>query len=472
MLSHYLGDRPFWRVAMRLALPIALQNMLVASFTLVDTLMVGQLGDIPLSAVGMAGQWSWFMSMVLFGIASGASVFISQFWGVRAMNGIRRTFGIALLSSLLLAAVFFAFGFFLPRQVMLVFNQDPQVVAAGTDYLKIACWSYPALAITQISGITLRGTERVKLPMYVAAVTTVANAVLDYIMIFGAFGFEGMGVKGAALATVISAWLGPVLTYGISAVQKNILIAPLKEFFGFNRYDVAEFYKRATPVIFNEGAWGLGTVIFNVIFSNLGYEYYAAVTILRTFENIAFVFFVGLCNACGIMVGKSVGSGKIRRAVEDSRRFAVVVPLLSVVVGAVIILLRSQLVSIFNLGNNITQYTLGIAEIIMVIYAVELGVRNIPYIFIVGIFRPGGDTIRGVKYDLLCLWALSLPATAIAAFVLELPFVVCFAVMYVFEDYVKTILCLRHFRSGRWLMPVTESGKAGLEEYRLDSGKV
>ena len=254
MLSHYLGDRPFWRVAMHLALPIALQNMLVASFTLVDTLMVGQLGDIPLSAVGMAGQWSWLMSMVLFGISSGASVFISQFWGVKAIEGIRRTYGIALVSSLLLAVVFFGFGYFLPGEVMLVFNREPLVVSVGADYLHIAAWSYPALAITQISGVTLRGTERVKLPMYVAAVTTVANAVLDYVLIFGAFGIEGMGVKGAALATVISAWLGPVITYGISAVQRNILIAPAKEFFGFNRYDVVEFYRRATPVIFNEGA--------------------------------------------------------------------------------------------------------------------------------------------------------------------------------------------------------------------------
>ncbi len=472
MLSHYLGDRPFWRVAMRLALPIALQNMLVASFTLVDTLMVGQLGDISLSAVGMAGQWSWLMSMVLFGISSGASVFIAQFWGIRALNGIRRTYGIAMLSSLILAVIFFAFGFFLPREVMLVFNREPMVVSEGADYLRIACWSYPALAITQVSGITLRGTERVKLPMYVAAFTTVANAALDYVLIFGAFGIEGMGVKGAALATVISAWLGPVLTYAISAVQKNILIAPLKEFFGFNRYDVVEFYRRATPVIFNEGAWGLGTVVFNVIFANLGYEYYAAVTILRTFENLAFVFFVGLCNACGIMVGKSVGSGKIARAYEDALRFAILMPLIGVVVGVAVILLRTQLVSIFNLGNNISDYTLYIAKIIMIIYAVEIPVRNLPYIFIVGIFRPGGDTVRGVKYDLLCLWLLSVPATAIAAFVLDLPFVVCFAVMYVFEDYVKTVLCLRHFRSGRWLIPVTKVGREGLEAYRLENGKM
>jgi Na+-driven multidrug efflux pump len=215
----------------------------------------------------------------------------------------------------------------------------------------------------------------------------------------------------------------------------------------------------------------LGTLIFNVIFANLGYEYYAAVTIHKTFESIAFVFFVGFCNACCIMVGKSIGAGKIERAVMDSRRFSMIIPFVSVLAGAAIILFRAQLVSIFNMGGNISDLTLHTAKMILLIYGLELPMRNIPYIMIVGIFRSGGDTVTGMKLDLFSQWLLSIPATFLAAFVLKLPFVAVFATMYIFEDYVKSFLCLRHFLSDRWIRPVTEEGKQGYEKYLSDRAR-
>lgn len=459
-------DAGFWRVALRLAIPIALQNLLISSFSLVDTLMVGQLGDVALSAVGMAGQWSWLLNIALFGVISGTSLYISQFWGVRDIDGIHRTYGIALTSALAIAAVFLSLGFGLPRGILSVFNRDAAIIEAGSAYLAIACFSYPAVALSNILSTVLRSTERVRLPLVVSGITAVLNAVLNYALIFGKFGAPELGVRGAALATVISSWAGPFLILLISLFQKNILITAPARIFRFTRKQVGEFYRRAAPVIFNESMWGLGTLIFNIIFSNLGYEYYAAVTIHKTFENIAFVFFVGFCNACCIMVGKSIGAGKIERAVMDSKRFMILIPAISVLAGAMIILFRAQLVSIFNMGNNISELTQRTAQTILLIYGLELPVRNIPYIAIVGVFRSGGDTVTGVKLDLFSQWLLSIPATFLAAFVFDLPFVVVFAVMYIFEDYVKAILCLRFYRSEGWIKPVTPEGLEGLREYQ------
>ena len=166
------------------------------------------------------------------------------------------------------------------------------------------------------------------------------------------------------------------------------------------------------------------------------------------------------------MVGKSIGAGKIERGVMDSRRFAMIIPAVSVIAGLLIILFRAQLVSIFNMGGNISELTQRTAQTILLIYALELPMRNIPYIMIVGIFRPGGDTVTGMKLDLFSQWLLSIPATFLAAFVLRLPFVAVFATMYLFEDYLKSFLCLRYFISDRWVKPVTEAGKKGYEEYR------
>ena len=465
MFKKYFGDMGFWRIALKLAFPVAMQNLLTSSFILVDTIMVGQLGDLSLSAVGMAGQFGWFLNMITFGMCSGAAVFISQYWGAKDTAGIRRTYGIAVVSVCLISALFFVIGLLFPEGVVRIFNREPDVVEAGAAYLRIACWSYLATGVNMVFCIVLRSTENVKLPMYVSLVTTVLNAFMDYGLIFGAFGMPEMGIRGAALATVISAWAGPVLILAVSAIQRNMLITPLKELFGFNRRSIAQYYEKATPVIINETLWGLGTLLFSVIFANLGYQYYAAVTIFRTFDNIAFVFFIGLCNASSIMVGKNVGAGHIKRAVEDSRRFVLFVSLCSVLTGVLIIIFRFQLASVFNLSGSITQETLKLTASLLLVYGIELPMRNLPYILIVGTFRPGGDTKIGMKLDLLSLWLCSVPLTTLAAFVFKLPFIAVFAIMYAAEDYLKAILCVKYYFTYNWLRPVTDQGIKGLEEF-------
>ena len=465
MFKKYFGDMGFWRIALKLAFPVAMQNLLTSSFILVDTIMVGQLGDLSLSAVGMAGQFGWFLNMITFGMCSGAAVFISQYWGAKDTAGIRRTYGIAVVSVCLISALFFVIGLLFPEGVVRIFNREPDVVEAGAAYLRIACWSYLATGVNMVFCIVLRSTENVKLPMYVSLVTTVLNAFMDYGLIFGAFGMPEMGIRGAALATVISAWAGPVLILAVSAIQRNMLISPIKELFGFNKRSIAEYYEKATPVIINETLWGLGTLLFSVIFANLGYQYYAAVTIFRTFENISFVFFIGLCNASSIMVGKNVGAGHIKRAVEDSRRFVLFVSLCSVLTGVLIIIFRFQLASVFNLSGSITPETLKLTASLLLVYGIELPVRNLPYILIVGTFRPGGDTRIGMKLDLLSLWLCSVPLTTLAAFVFKLPFIAVFAIMYAAEDYLKAILCVKYYFTYNWLRPVTDQGIKGLEEF-------
>ncbi|MBQ8370706.1 MAG: MATE family efflux transporter [Clostridia bacterium] len=465
-LTNYVGDRGFWRVTLRLALPIAFQNMLTSSFSLVDTLMVSMLGDISLAAAGMAGQWSWLLNIFLFGVSSGAAIFISQYFGVDDKKGIHRTSGIALVSGLVLGAIFMIAACLAPAAVMRIFGDEEAVIAEGVAYLRIAGFSYFAVVISGVWSSVLRSTAQVKLPMYVALITTVENAVLNYLFIFGGFGIPAMGIRGAALATVASSWTGAILLLVLSLRPGNIVYAPLRELLHFSKASIALFYRKALPVMANESMWGLGTFCFNAIYGALGYENYEALTILRTFESIAFAFFVGLCNASCVMVGKSVGAGKIGRACQDALRFTILIPAVSIVIGWIIILYRAQLVSVFNLSGNISETVLLTAQNLLVVYALEIPLRNIPYIQIVGVFRSGGDTTTGVIYDLSCLWGLSLPATLIAAFILDLPFVAVFAVMYLCEDIIKSILCLRHFRSAKWLRPVTPEGIAGLEEWK------
>ncbi len=452
---------------LKLALPIAFQNLLVSSFTLVDTLMVGQLGDTVLAAVGMAGQWSWLLQIVLFGIVSGMSIFVAQYWGEKNTDAIHKIYGVALVSGLVISLAFFAVTFFAPEAVMRIFNKEADVIASGASYLKIAAFSYPAVMLGNLMFALLRSTECVKIPMVISLISTVFNAVFNYGLIFGAWGFPEMGIRGAALATCISAWISPVAAMIISYAKKLILAAPLKKLFSFGFEMIVTFYKKATPVIVNESLWGLGSFVITLLYSNLGSEYYAAVTILKTFENIAFVIFVGICNASCVMIGKQIGSGNIEEGISTARKMAYLVPLSAIPVGILILLFREELVHIFNMSGNLTEETLRVAIGITTVYAIEIPIRNIPYIQIVGIFRPGGETTRGLIYDIGCLWCLSIPATAIAAYWLKLDFVLVYAIMYIFEDIPKAVLCLRYFFTNKWIKPVTKAGREGLEKYRL-----
>lgn len=465
-LTNYIGDRDFWRITLRLALPVAIQNVLTSSFQLIDTMMVSQLGDVTLSAVGMAAQWGWLVTLLGFGMCSGMSVFVSQYWGVKDLKGIRRVLGQGILACLILTVAFMTFALATPQTVLRMFNQDPAVVAVGCEYLSIVCFSYPAIALTNVLSTALRNTERVKLPMYVSLVTTVVNAFVDYGLIFGAFGLPELGVRGAALATVISSWLGPVLLLVFSAFQKNILMGPVRELLTFKAHHVKAFFSRAMPVVLNEGLWAMGILVLNMIYSNQGYEYYAGMTIFKTFSELSFAFFVGLGNSCVIMVGKSVGQGKIQRGLTDARRFTFLGVLAGLLVGGACILLRHPLISLFATGDNLSQLTLDTALAVTIFCSAEVAFRNISYIQVVGVFRSGGDTLRGMLYDLGALWCISIPLTYLAANVLHLPFIWVVVAAYLGEDIPKSILCLRHFRTRRWLKPVTPEGQAGLKAFQ------
>lgn len=463
-MKRLFNDKKFWKTAVRLTVPVALQNLLTSSFTLADTLLVSSLGTVALSAVGMIGQWAWLMNMILVGFCSATSVFISQYWGIQDLKKIRHIGGISIAFSLGVSVLFTVVSIAIPQYVIRIFNSDPEVVAVGAEYLKVVAFSYIPIALTNILAAVLRAVEEVKLPMYASAFTTVLNIFLDYAMIFGKFGFSQMGVKGAALATVISAWLGVVLIVVISLLQKNLIATKSIDFFKFNRSEIREYLKKAIPIVINESMWGLGTFTYNIIYGNMGYEYFSALTIVRSFENICFVLFIGICSASSVMIGKSIGMGEIKKGIEDSKRFSIIVPVIAAFVSVLIIVFRHQLVSIFNMGSNISQLAIDTAGMLMLIYAIAFPFRVFPYLQIVSIFRSGGDTFTGAKFELICLWLMSVPATLIAVYVFKVPFLAAYAIMYIFEDIPKVICCLKFYFSKKWIKPVTEEGRKALEK--------
>ena len=462
-----LFDRGFWAAALPLALPIALQNLLMTSFRLVDTLMVGRLGDVSIAAVGLAGWASFLVELLAFGMSSGAAVFIAQYHGANNKEGILKTYGTMMLFMVPMGLLFTVGVAMYPEFVMKLFTEDTALIQEGARYLRFACVSYVSLTVNLAFSTLLRCTEQVKIPMWTSGFSAVLNAVLNYIFIFGVFGLPAMGVAGAGLATAISSLMNPVLMLVISAIKRTVLIAPLKQIFAIKGF-FKDFWGRALPVLLNELFWSLSIVGINMVFGRMGTDNYAALTIERTIEGLVFVFFVGICNACNILVGKSIGAGDIEKGKSYARRFLAFTPLLGIVTGLVIVLLRNPLIGLFDLSSAATQT----AKTLLIIFSIDACVRYLPYIEVVGIFRAGGDTRFGLLSDIVSQYAFILPTVVVAGLVFRLPFLTTYILMLVVDDVSKLLITIPHFRSMRWIKPIPQQAAQSMdrEEILLQNG--
>lgn len=450
--AYALSRADFLRPTIRLGLPVALQNLLISSFGIVDTLMLGQLGDVAVASVGMAAQWAWLMHIFFYGVSSGASVFLSQYWGAKDFSGIRRAYGLLLAITLGIAAVMTLLALLAPSLVIGLFTSDSAAIETGVSYLRIACVSYFALAFSQVFSTVLRSTEQVRLPLISSIVAVILNTVLNYGLIFGKLGMPEMGVRGAAIATAISSWGGVATLFGLSVWKKNLLICKLRELFSFDRAFAKHFLRVCAPAAVNEMTWALGTLGYNMVFGRMGTAQYAAITIFRTVEGMFFSFYIGICHACGVMVGREIGAGRTNVAVAFAKKYLIFMPIFSAMMGVLMILTRGPFLGLFNVSETVVRD----AMTIMLIFAINIPVRNLSYIGVCGIFRPGGDTKIGLLYDVLTVWCLALPATAIAGLVLKLDFVLVYALMLVLEDWIKSPLCVARVLSLKWIQPVVE----------------
>lgn len=448
-----LFDRAFWRMMLPLALPIAMQNLLMTSFRLVDTLMIGRLGDVSIAAVGLAGYASFFVELVTFGVASGSAVFLAQYHGAGNVKGIRRTFGVMLVCVVPVGLLFTLLTVTFPEVVMRLFTDDAILIDEGVRYLRYAALSYVSLTLNTALGITLRCTENVKTSMWVSGFCALLNAGLNYLFIFGGMGIAAMGVAGAGLATAISSMASPVLLLFFSILQKNAIIAPIKDLLDIGHGFLKEYWKRVLPVLINEMIWSLSIIGINMVFGRMGTDNYAALTVVRTIENIVFVFFVGICNACNILVGKSIGAGQIENGKRYALQFMMLIPVFGFVLGGLVALLRGPMISMFD----ISQTAVHAASVMLLIYAVDVSIRNIPYLTVVGIFRAGGDTRRGLLCDGFVQYVMVLPAVVLCGLVWKLPFITTYLIMIIVDDIGKILFTVPYFLSMKWIKPIAQN---------------
>ena len=334
-----------------------------------------------------------------------------------------------------------------------VFSDEQAVIETASQYMKIVAFMGIFSAFNQITCTALRATERVNPPLFTSIAAVCVNTVLNYILIYGKLGMPAMGIRGAALATLISAIVQSVLLLIVLRSSKEIFNDPIKDFFKLNSKFIKRFSLVCLPVVFNEAMWAIGTNIYSMVFARQGSEAYAGYTIFSSIEQIAFVFFVGLCHACSIMTGKTIGEGNENEAYKLAKKFVIMTPIVGVITGSILASVREPLLSLLEIE---TQGAFELASKLIFIYCLWLPIRNLPYTLIVGTFRAGGDTKAGIFYDCISLYSLSVPVVIILGLIVKVDFIYLIIAMYLCEDIPKTIMSLLRFRSKKWIRNLTD----------------
>ncbi len=440
------GDSRFFKLWLSLALPIMLQQGLSSFLYLIDNVMVGQLGETAIAAVGVGNQLTFLMQVFGFGINSGAGIFAAQYWGKNDLDGIHRIEGIALTLSLALGALFMVAALVFGARVSDIFSNDPEVIALSAKYLAIMGWSYLFQLAAQTLGIILRACGNPMLPMISTLAGVCTNGVLNYIFIFGRLGLPAMGVEGAALATVIAAVVTTVVMIAVSMKKKNAVAASLKKLFSFPKSLFKEFVTISLPVFFNEALWSLGISMYSVLWGILGTDVQASMQIYTTVDKIGFVMMAGLGSAAGVINGNCIGEGRIGRARLYTRRMLILTPLATMLFGLVLQVFAPVFMGFFDVAPSVSAMALSVIRV----YCAVMFIYSLNYTIIIGTLRAGGDTAYASGADLFGIWLISVPLAFVCGLVFDLPIWLVYLAT-VSGDLAKAALGIRRIRTGRWI---------------------
>ncbi|HSM71223.1 MAG TPA: MATE family efflux transporter, partial [Anaerolineales bacterium] len=350
----FLKDKAFFRAMLAIAVPVAFQQLITAGLNMIDVLMVGQLGETSVAALGLANQIFFLLILFLFGLASGTAIFTAQYWGKGDTKKIHRVLGICLVIAVSIAAIFTLAATLIPEKLLSFYTEDPEVIRLGSEYLRIVGMSYVLMAISVSYIFILRSITYVTMTMVVSVIALLLKTAIGYTLIFGHFGLPALGVRGAGIGTAIGWTFEAILLITLVYVLKTPLAVNPLTFFMFDRPFLFNVLRTTMPAVVNEVAWSFGITTYNAVYARIGTDSIAAININATVEQLVFVMFIGLGNACSVMAGNKIGQGDKDTAYEYGRRFAILTVILALFGGAVVLLTRDVVIGWYSLSESAT----------------------------------------------------------------------------------------------------------------------
>lgn len=436
----------FFRTVCNLAVPVALQSMLQASFSIVDQIMIGQLGSVSVAGVGLAGKFSSIYSVLVSAIGAVAGIMISQYLGQKNKSEVRRSFYLNLVMVIGLAGIFTALCLVFPTQIMGLYTQDSDTRMEAAVYLRIIAGTFLPLAGATLLSTLFRCMEKASLPLYASIVAAVLNTGLNYILIFGKLGFPKMGAEGAAIATLVSQLANFLIMFFMLFYHKEYLAKNRSEEAALSPFNWKQYAAMLIPILACEFLWSLGENVYAAIYGHLGTDSCAAMTLINPIQGLMIGALCGLSQAASVIVGKLLGNKQYEDAYEASKKMILYGFVGSVFLSILIILGSGYYVELYRVEPEVKNLT----KQILFTYAVIAPFKVENMILGGGIIRSGGKTKYVMWIDIMGTWVFGVPLGFLTAFVFGLSIPYVYFILSL-EECVRFAVSVLVFRKKRWM---------------------
>lgn len=454
-----IHEKRFYKTFTTLTLSLALQNLLTYSVNLMDNVMLGAYSETALSGAALCNQFQFLLQMLVMGAAEGVVVLGSQYWGKKDFRPIPHIIGVALRCGVGMAAVMFLAVLCFPAQVLGLLTSDTAVITEGVKYLQIICFTYLIFTATNVLTASLRAIGIVKIGYMISASTLCINVVLNYCLIYGSFGFPRLGIRGAAIATLVSRCVELLIVIWYLKYKEKQLKLTLKKLVMIDKSYYKDYRRVALPVLLNQAQWGIAQMVQTGILGHMGAAAIAANSIATIVYQIISVIAYGSTSASSVLVGKTIGEGRRDKLRQMVHTMEVLFIGIGIVTGVVIYLVRNPVLMLYNISeeaHNLALQFIIVMSVTTVGTSFQLPCDN-------GIIRGGGDTAFSMKMNLISMWLIIVPFSALAAFVFHWPPVVVFFLLK-WDQIYKIIPVTIRLHSWKWVKEVTRSDAEVLSE--------
>lgn len=448
--TFFTKDKTFYRTLFSMMIVVALQNVVTYSVNMVDNIMLGRLSQEALSGAATVNQIFFMVDQFALSIGNTLVAIAAQYWGQKKLQPIRTLTGIALKLGLIVSAVIIAICAFFPDQVLRIFTNSPEIIAEGKQYLFIIMWTFALFIVSNILMAALRAVGTVKIAFYTSLVSLGINAFGNYVLIYGKLGFPELGIRGAAISTLIAriAELLIVVIY-IARVDKKLDLFH-RDLFKFNRDLKRDYTKVYIPIMISQVLWGVSVPMQTAILGHLSADAIAANSVATTFYQYLKVVVLAMSATSAVLIGNAIGRGHMREIKQEARTISVIDVAVGICLGLLLIALRKPLLSLYNLDATATD--LALTLIVLMGFIMMTMSYQMPVSF--GLIQGGGDAKFTMKMNMISTWCIVMPLSFMAAFWWKLP--VPLVVLVIQSDQIfKCLPTFIHFRKYTWMKKLT-----------------
>lgn len=430
--------------------PVVIQSVLGSLVNMLDVMMIGQLGEIAITASSVSNQWFMLFALLANALCAAGSMFISQHWGKGELEQIHRYMGILFYGVVSLGIIFSVTAIAVPDFILRLYSQDPLVIEQGCGYLQILGISFLLNAVSIVLITSLRCIGDTKVPMFASAISVITNGILNYILIFGTPFSKAYGIYGAAVATVIARVVEFFIILLYVLKTKPPICCKLKEYFSVPAETWKKYFKVGFWVIIAEALYAVGTTMYTMAYKYTGTEGQAALQIVNTYQNLALIMCGGFGTAASVMIGMRLGKNEFEEAGQCCRKLLLLGAVVSVCITVIVIAISPLLLSFFKVSDTVHGYL----EIMIIIMALSVPVRLLTYVCIVGVLRSGGDSTYCFIANMVGVWCVGLPLVWFTAVYLKLPITIVY-IMYNMEEVTKLLISFPRVLKNKWMNNLT-----------------